>query len=363
MTGTDSPLSGARFERILIVRLSSMGDIIHALPAAVMLRESFPHATIGWLVEERWAELLCTLSTPRHGARSPQRPLVDAVHIVNLKRWRKSLASNQTWERIAAGLSDLRSMRYQVVVDLQGAARSAILARWSGASTIYGAAQPRENLASLWYTRQVITQRRHVVEQYSEIAAAVTGQPRPIPDPVFPHDPIADKSVAKRVSEANLLDFAILNPGAGWGAKQWPAERYGQLAKALSIRGVPSLINFGPREKELAKTAEAASDGTARAMTFSIGELIALTRRARLFIGGDTGPMHLASALHVPVVALFGPTDPARNGPYRTKSVVLRHPASPTTLTHRSQPDPGLLAITVDEVLAAATSLLEGTRG
>ena len=363
MTGTDSPLSSVRFERLLIVRLSSMGDIIHALPAAVMLREAFPHASIGWLIEERWAELLCTLSTPRHGARSMQRPLADAVHTVNLKRWRKSLASNQTWERIAAGLSDLRAMRYQVAVDLQGAVRSAILARWSGASTIHGAAQPRENLASLWYTRQVITERRHVVEQYAEIATAVTGRPRAIPDAVFPCDPIADESVAKRLSDANLRDFAILNPGAGWGAKQWPAERYGQLAKALSIRDVPSLINFGPREGELAKIAEVASEGTARAMTFSIGELIALTRRARVFIGGDTGPMHLAAALHVPVVALFGPTDPARNGPYRTKSVVLRHPSSRTTLTHRSEADPGLLAITVDEVLAAATRLLEESRG
>ena len=363
MTGTDSPSSGARFERLLIVRLSSMGDIIHALPAAVMLREAFPHATIGWLVEERWAELLCTLSTPRHGARSPQRPLADAVHIVNLKKWRKSLSSNQTWERIAAGLSELRAMRYQVAVDLQGAARSAILARWSGASTIYGAAQPRENLASLWYTRQVTTEHRHVIEQYAEIAEAVTRQPRPIPDAIFPCDPVAEESVAKRLSEANLRNFAILNPGAGWGAKQWPGERYGQLAKTLSIRGVQSLINFGPREEELAKTAEAASECTARAMSFSIGELIALTRRARLFIGGDTGPMHLAAALHIPVVALFGPTDPARNGPYRTKSIVLRHPASPTTLTHRAQSDPGLLAINVEEVVAAATRLMEECRG
>jgi heptosyltransferase-1 len=342
MTGTDSPSSGARFERLLIVRLSSMGDIIHALPSAVMLREAFPHATIGWLVEERWAELLCTLSTPRHGARSPQRPLADAVHIVNLKKWRKSLSSNQTWERVAAGVSELRAMRYQVAVDLQGAARSAILARWSGASTIYGAAQPRENLASLWYTRQVITEHRHVIEQYAEITEAVTRQPRPIPDAIFPCDPVAEESVAKRLSEANLRNFAILNPGAGWGA---------------------SLINFGPREEGLAKIAEAASEGTARAMSFSIGELIALTRRARLFIGGDTGPMHLATALHIPVVALFGPTDPARNGPYRTKSIVLRHPASPTTLTHRAQSDPGLLAINVEEVVAAATRLMEECRG
>jgi heptosyltransferase-1 len=154
----------------------------------------------------------------------------------------------------------------------------------------------------------------------------------------------------------------ILNPGAGWGAKQWPAERYGGIAKALANRGVSSIINFGPGEDEFARLAEKTSGGAACALSFSVGELIALTRRARLFIGGDTGPMHLAAALHIPVVALFGPTDPARNGPSRTKSIVLRNQASRTSLSHRTEPDPGLLAITPEEVLAAAYKLLETPR-
>jgi heptosyltransferase-1 len=98
-------------------------------------------------------------------------------------------------------------------------------------------------------------------------------------------------------------------------------------------------------------------------MSFSVGELVALMRRARLFIGGDTGPMHLAAALHIPVVALFGPTDPARNGPFRTTSIVLRNPNSANTLTHRMQPDKGLLAISTDEVVASAMQLLESPRG
>jgi heptosyltransferase-1 len=153
----------------------------------------------------------------------------------------------------------------------------------------------------------------------------------------------------------------MLNPGAGWGAKQWPVVRYGQLAQRLASRGVRSILNFGPNEETLAREAEAASAGTAQAMAFSIGELIALTRQTRLFIGGDTGPMHLAAALHIPVVALFGPTDPARNGPFRTNSIVLRNPKSPTSLKHRHEPDPGLLEITVDQVAEAATQLLETT--
>jgi lipopolysaccharide heptosyltransferase I len=354
--------------RILIVRLSSMGDVIHALPAAIMLRQAFPHAHIGWLIEERWAELLCALSTPRAGRRSPERPLVDVVHVVNLKKWRRSLFSTETVERIAAGLSDLRGQRYQVAIDLQGAARSAILARWSGAPAVYGAAQPRENLASLWYSRRIITHRPHVVEQYAEIIESMIVESKiedhqSIPDAVLPCDPTAEQAVGKRLRDLGLHNFAILNPGAGWGAKQWPAERYGMVAQSLAQHGIQSLINYGPREESLATSAENASGGMARASSFSVGELITLTRCARLFIGGDTGPMHLAAALHVPVVALFGPTDPARNGPFRTKSIVLRHPASPTSLTHRNDPDPGLHAISADEVAAAALKLLDGARG
>ncbi len=179
----------------------------------------------------------------------------------------------------------------------------------------------------------------------------------------LPFDPVAEQFVEKRLRELDLHNFVILNPGAGWGAKQWPAERYGAVAQALARKGIPSFINFGPGEERLARIAEAASGGSARALSFSIGELVALTRRARLFIGGDTGPLHLAAALRVPVVALFGPTDPARNGPFRTRSVVLRHPDSPTTLSHRTEPDPGLMAITADQVIDAALKLREGAHG
>ena len=357
------PAAFSNFERILMVRLSSMGDVIHALPAAAMLREAFPHATVGWLIEERWAELLCALSTPRAGACSPQRPLVNVIHAVNLKTWRRSLLSNHTWERIAAGLSDLRAHDYEIAVDFQGAVRSAILARWSGTPTIYGTTQPRENIASMWYSRPVISERTHVVEQYAEIAQTVIGHSRPVPDAILPCDPIAEENVNQRLRSMGITDVAILNPGAGWGAKQWPAERYGEVAQALSGLGLRPIINYGPREEALAKIAESTSAGTAQALSFSVGELVALMRRARLFIGGDTGPMHLAAALHVPVVALFGPTDPARNGPYHTQSIVLRHPDSVTSLSHRMERDKGLLAIPSSAVITAATKLLERSRG
>ena len=141
---------------LLIVRLSAMGDIIHTLPAATALRQAFPHATLGWLIEERWAELLCALRYPRSGARSPQRPLVDRVHAVNMAEWRRSLFSFNTWQQIAVGLKSVtRGIQYDAVIDFQGAIRSALLARWSGASIVYGDAQPRENAASMFYTRKV----------------------------------------------------------------------------------------------------------------------------------------------------------------------------------------------------------------
>src|SRR5271157_5725126 len=131
MTGSFSlPARSPRFDRLLIVRLSAMGDIIHTLPAVAALRQAFPHATLGWLVEERWAELLCTLRYPRSGERSPQRPLVDRVHSVNTAEWRHAPFSFNTWQQMAVGLSQLRGIQYDAVIDFQGAVRSALLARW-----------------------------------------------------------------------------------------------------------------------------------------------------------------------------------------------------------------------------------------
>ncbi len=351
-------------ERLLIVRLSAMGDVIHTLPAAQALRDAFPNAMIGWLIEERWAELLYAPGAPRRGPRSAQPPLVDWVHTVNLTGWRKSLPTISTVQQIAKVWTDVRAVRYDVAVDLQGAIRSAVLARWSGARVIYGAAEPRESPATLWYTRPVIARGAHVVEQNLSVAEAVTQKKVGAPVVQFPRDPGAECRIEQQLAAASIRDFAILNPGAGWGAKRWPAQRYGQVAKALAADGVLSILNCGPGEENLASEAEAASEGVAKAMQCSISELIALTRRAKLFIGGDTGPMHLAAALQVPVVAIFGPTDPARNGPYGTRSVVLRNPVSATTHARRSAPDEGMLEISAQGVVDAARSLLaEGRRG
>jgi heptosyltransferase-1 len=226
----------------------------------------------------------------------------------------------------------------------------------------------------MFYTRNVLlkTPGAHVVEQaLAMVGAVVSGAvvssaiaPTAIIPPAaqaqaeFPVDPDAENKIAGFTAHVN--DFAILNPGAGWGAKRWPVERYGQVAKELAKDGLCSLINYGPGEEELAVAVETAGEGAARKISCSISELIALTRRARLFIGGDTGPMHLAAALKIPVVAIFGPTNPARNGPFGTRSTVLRSASSMTDHTRRREPDQGLLEITVGEVVAATRKLLQG---
>ena len=348
----------SKIERLLIVRLSAMGDVIHTLPAAQALRQAFPEAMIGWLIEERWAELLCAPGTPRNGPCSAQRPLADWVHTVKLRDWPKALFTISTLQQMAKAWNDIRSVGYDVAVDLQGAIRSAVLARWSGARVVYGAAEPRESPASLWYTRRVIANGVHVIEQNLSVASAVAQRKVSVPSVELPHDPDTERRIAGRLAEAGVRDFAILNPGAGWGAKRWPAERYGRVARALAEMGVRSILNCGPGEEDLVREVEVASEGAAKGIQCSISELIELTRRAKLFIGGDTGPLHLAAALQVPVVAIFGPTDPARNGPYGTRSIVLRNPASPTTHARRAQPDEGLLEIGVDAVVDAARRLL-----
>lgn len=337
-----------------------MGDVIHTIPAAQALRDAFPEAMIGWLIEQRWTELLCAPGGPRRGPRCPKRPVVDWVHTVNLRDWKKSLASLATVEQIAKVWNDVRSVDYDVAVDLQGAVRSAVLARWSGARVVYGAAETRESPASLWYSRRAMTRGAHVIEQNLSLAEAVAGRRFRVPRAQFPRDDEVEHKVDQQLAEAGIRDFAILNPGAGWGAKRWPAERYARVAQALAGQGMRSILNYGPGEEALALAAETASGGAANAFSSSITELIALTRRAKLFIGGDTGPLHLAAALQVPVVGIYGPTDPARNGPYGTRSVVLRRSASATSHKRVAQPDEGMLQIGVDEVVAAAGRLLAG---
>jgi heptosyltransferase-1 len=350
-----SPVVTRPPESLLIVRLGAMGDVIHTLAAVAALRAALPRTRIGWIIEQRWRELLCAKDSPRSGPRGPARPLVDFVHVVDTKGWRKSPFSRETRRQMAAVRKELIGEHYELAVDFQGAVKSAILSRF--AKSNLGAEHPRETPARMMYKTRVPTPGAHVIEHYHSLAEAVAGKPLAPASAEFPQEDSADANIATQLSKNS--EVVLINPGAGWEAKQWPAEQYGEVARALSADGYTVLVNFGPGEEELASAIQEASKKTVVPISCFLAELIAFTRRAKLFIGGDTGPLHLAAALHIPVVAIFGPTDPVRNGPYGTKSIVLRNPASRTSLSHTSDPDPGLLRITPDEVIFAARALLQ----
>jgi heptosyltransferase-1 len=274
--------------------------------------------------------------------------------------------SDETWREAIAVMREMRTFHYDIAVDFQGAWKSAAVAFFSRAKLRVGFANPREGPASVLYNRRVPMDGVHVIEQAMSLAQpfGATARPQEITaDEMFPRDDAAERWCDEQLTSRGITGFAILNPGAGWGAKQWPAERYAEVARALTFHGLRSVVNHGPTEMPLATEVAQLSAGAAVPIACSIGELIALTRRARLFVGGDTGPMHLAAALRVPVVALFGPTNPVRNGPFATRSVVLRSPESNTSYRHTSKAHPGLMSIGVAEVLRAASQLLETGNG
>lgn len=343
--------------RVLVVRLSAMGDVIHGIPAIAALRSAKPNLQIGWLIERRWMELLCAHPVERMQPRSELKPLVDWIHVSDFKQWRKGLSSGATWRDVRTCMREVRTMQYHIALDLQGTIRSAMAARLSGAKTRIGSAEPREGPARRFYTNPVALQATHVVDQALSLASAAAGEDLRFESPAFPQDPATEAWADRFCSSVGFRPLAIINPGAGWGAKCWPAESYGAVARTLANRGMAVMVNFGPSEEPLGESVREHSGGTARPLTCSISELIALTRRASLFVGGDTGPMHLAAALGVPVVAMFGPTRPDRNGPYGARAVVLRSPESVDNRSHMDHPDAGLQSITPDQVISAVDTL------
>ncbi len=351
-------------DRLLIVRLGSLGDVVHTLPAVSLLRRGLPHATLGWAIEERWSPLLLgeTADTAYHPSPKPGEgvghPLVDQLHFINSRAWRRRLLSGETWREIMAEMLALRNERYQVAVDFQGLWKSAALALWSAAPERVGFDRPRERPAALFYTQRVTVNARHIVEQNLQLARAVVpGTACEIEFPI-PRSTTAEAWCEAELRRRGVTDFVLLSAGAGWGAKLWPADSFARVARGLSAQGLRVLLNCGPGEEALVRSIEEQAKGAAQAVPCSLAELISLTRRARLFIGGDSGPTHLAAALGIPVVALFGPTDPARNGPYGSRSLVLRAVASVTSYSHSRRQDLGLLSITPDDVIAAACRLL-----
>jgi heptosyltransferase-1 len=288
---------------ILIVRLGSLGDLIHTMPAVAALRREYPDARIDWLVEPPHREILT---------------LVDGLSSVITLKGRSIGGWMET-------VSDLRARRYDLALDFQGLLKSATLARLSGASEVLGfnSKSLREPAARLFYSRSVdVDDAGHVIQKNLALAGSVIGHP--IIELAFPFRKI-ESEVLDQLRRRDVTKFALVNPGAAWPNKRWPAERFGAVAKDLQdVHGLAPVVLWGPGERVLAETVAAASDGRAIvAPETRLPDLVALSHAASFVISGDTGPLHVACAAGTPAVALFGPTDASRNGPWDPRDVVL----------------------------------------
>jgi heptosyltransferase I len=346
--------------RLLVVRLGAMGDILHALPAVTALRQTHPGWVIDWVVEPKWRALLAAEgSTGRDTASAaPKQPVVDRIYLAPMKVWGAKPLSAETRRGFFTLRRELRASSYDAVIDFQGAVRSAAVARMAGSRRVIGEDVPREPAARWIFTERVPTKGAHVIEQDFEVAAAVAGDELNFMLPWLPVDPVAEAWARELLAGNEARPAILINPGAGWGAKRWPLERYAAVAAEFVRRGCCVLVNAGPGEEALSDAIVKETNGAAIALNSSLEHLIAVTRRISLLIAGDTGPLHLACALGKPVVGIYGPTDPSRNGPFGTRFKVLRHPESRRDHTRHEEPEAGLLTIQTEEVMRSAEELL-----
>jgi heptosyltransferase-1 len=301
---------------ILVVRLGAMGDILHALAAVGSLKKSFPEKRIYWVVARKWIELL------------QGNPNIDEIVPFDRKG---AGALLKTWRR-------LRAIRPEIAIDFQGLIQSAIAGRAARPQAYFGLARPlaREPLAAFFYSKQIAAAGPHRVETNLQLAAAAGAAVLTEESWIPPGRP---------EGELPAGPFLLTSPLAGWASKQWPLASYEELGNRLRARGLELVANVPPgRERELGQFTHL------RLHTSSISGLIDATRRAIGVVGVDSGPLHLAAALSKSGVALFGPTDPARNGPYKSRMTVLRAPGAQTSYKRRAQVDASMANISAERV-------------
>ncbi len=336
--------------RILFIRLSALGDVVNTLPALEALRRGFPQAFIGFAVEDRAKDLIVG------------HPSVDRVHVLERKRWRTMLRSPSKWlaarRELAGFVRELRAERYGIALDFQGNFKGALHAVFSSAPRRVGFARGfNKELNHLFSNERVrpssATERQHRVHKFLALAGYL-GAPVDRASYRLPDLGASSARVAEFRRAANVGEYAALHPGAsGRGAlKKWPAERFGELAARIAREcGLRPVITWGPGEQALAESVVAASGGSAllALQTTSVLDLAALIAGARIFVGCDSGPLHLASAVSTPSVALFGPKDPRTYGPFHARSRVVFH----------GEPGQGRMEdIPVDQAFSAVISLL-----
>jgi len=327
-------------DRFLIVRLTSLGDLVHTIPAVAALRASFPAATIDWVVDERFA------------------PLVEMVTCI-----KRTIPLGRSIPDVLGCVGRLRRANYSCVLDLQGTYRSAVLGWLSGVRRRIGRAREatRERGAELFYTDRVVPTGRHIVDMTVELA--IRAGARPQPEPQFP---LRVPENAMRATREKLArdgitgDYVVISPGGGWKSKCWPPERFGVLAAELHRRdGLRSVVNIAPGEEELAAgVVRTAGAPAPPVISVAIPDLAALLTQARLVVAGDTGPLHLAAALGTRVVGLFGATDAERNGPL-PRGMVLQNVSGPPPEYIRgdyvrlNSYSAAMLSLSVEQALAA----------
>ena len=315
--------------RILIVKLSSIGDVVHTLPAAALLRRALPDARVSWVVERRAAAII-------EGS-----PVIDELIQLDTKAWRKGFLTASTIGEMRAQLNNLRASHKlngagnaDIAIDFQGLMKSGLVAFATRAKRRIGfeTGDLREPASRLLLTEQANTSGfNHVIEKNLELArVAIAHSAGQQPDKSGNgyEFPIAVTTDDERIAEAAIdrrLPFAIINPGGGWPTKLWPPERYSQLADWLSSEcGFKSIVTFGPGEEALAQAVASDSrSGAVRQVASTLKQFVALARRAALFVGGDTGPLHLAAASGTPIVGLYGPTSTERNGPFDSRDITV----------------------------------------
>jgi heptosyltransferase-1 len=308
--------------RILVVRLGSMGDVIHALPAVASLKHSFPRSTLTWVIRPKWAYLL------------EGNPFVDQV-----------IEMERSAQGVVAAARELRRERFDVVVDFQGLLQSALVAALAKADKKVGfdRSQAREGAAALFYSTAVLTKAVHRVDANIELATAAGASS------ILHAFPLPEGKPEGTLPEGRFL---LASPLAGWESKQWPFEFYEDLAEAA---GMPLVVNGPPQAAGLLARVRGAQIHLS-----GVAGLIDATRRAYAVIGVDSGPLHLAAALSKPGVAIFGPTDPASHGPYGGSIRVLRSPDAVTSYKRRTEIDESMRAITPLAVLEALENAIRG---
>jgi lipopolysaccharide heptosyltransferase I len=343
--------------RILIVRLSALGDIVHALPVLAAVRHRYPDAQVDWLVEEAYAPILAFAS---------------GLHRRIVVRARASSTSERTVTfggplGYAGAIGFLRRQHYDVALDLQGLIKSALWARLSGAVRVIGFHRDhmREAQAAALYTEEVVPPTNvHVMHKNLALAAVLDAATA---TPELPLAPAASSPTREAIARAGGEGrYIVLNPGAAWPNKRWPPDRFGELASILSSRhGLESIVTWGPSEHELGEKVVESSEGAAHlAPPTTVGDLAVLMRGAALVVSGDTGPLHIAAAMGAPVVGLYGPTWPERNGPWNPDDEVISR-AHVCVCHHKRRclrGQPCIDEIAVTDVVAAAERRLNRMR-